>query len=65
MSRAERRRMERELAKVKQAPGVGQGWRLTLSGRRRYLVREPVQPIDEARLLAESDAVAARLMVTP
>ena len=60
MSRATRRRLERELSKVKQAPGVGLGWRLNNKGKR-YPVREPAQPIDEARLLAESDAVAARL----
>ena len=64
-SRPERRRYERELAKLKPAPGVGQGWRLTTGPRRRrYPVREPPQPIDLDKLIAESDAVARRLGCT-
>jgi hypothetical protein len=62
VSRAERRRLERELAVVRPAPGVGGGWRLTARGRR-YSVREP-GPVDLDRLLAESDAAAARLGCT-
>ena len=52
--------LSRELAKVTRAPGVGLGWRLTVKGKR-YPVREPEQPIDEERLLAESDAAAERI----
>ena len=65
MGRPERRRHERELAKLKRAPGAGQGWSLTAGhARRRYPVREPAQPIDLDKLIAESDAVARRLGCT-
>ncbi len=65
MSRPERRRHEREIAKVNRAPGAGQGWRLSTGHlRRKYPVREPSQPIDLDKLIAESDAVAGRLGCT-
>ncbi len=60
MNRNTRRRLERELLKTKQAPGVGKGWRLNNRGRR-YPVGEPQQPIDVERLILESDAAAARI----
>jgi hypothetical protein len=59
LSRAERRRFDRELAATRVAPGTGHGWRLNSRGRR-YPVREP-GPVDVDRLVAESDAAAARL----
>lgn len=62
-SRGERRRMERELDATRRAPGVGQGWRLNYRGRR-YAVRD-AGPVDLDAMIAESDAVAARLEATP
>lgn len=67
-SRAERRRLEREVDATRPADGAGQGWRRS-RGRRgvllghRYPVREP-GPVDVEQLAAESDAVARRLGCT-
>ena len=73
LSRAMRRRMEREIGTVEPNPGVGKGWRLTSRGRvdfdrgvrlrncQRYPVREHRQPIDIDRLNRESDAARARI----
>ena len=62
VSRAERRRLERELEATRPAPGLGRGWRLNARGRR-YPVREP-GAVDLDRLIAESDAAAERLGCT-
>lgn len=75
-TRAERKRLERAVAKARPDPGVGQGWRLTNRGRLRghvggrfgrhrpsgsYLVRELADPPSFDTLVSESDAVAHRL----
>lgn len=76
MSRALRRRLEREVAKTRPAPGSGQGWRLTAYGRslvnsgrpiaavveagHTYPVREPSGPFDAEAAEVESDAIRRR-----
>ncbi len=60
-SRAERRRMERDLARTKPAEGLGLGWRRSTGPRQRpYPVKEGVNvPLET--LIAESQAVHDRL----
>lgn len=72
LSRAERRRLEREVSRARPVPGAGLGWRLTTVGReqyaagvplarcRKYPVREP-PPRTLGELEAESDAARARM----
>lgn len=61
MTRAERRRLEREIAATPPIEGLGLGWRRTTGrAKRRYPVREP-GPVDLDRLNADSDAARARL----
>ena len=62
MGRGERRRLERELAATRPAPGRGKGWRVSLAGRR-YAVHES-PPADYDALEAESDAKARGLGCT-
>ena len=61
LSRAERRRQEREIAKTRPQEGVGLGWRRSTGLRRnKYPVKEPPDVLLEA-LVAESEAVYLRL----
>lgn len=64
VSRAERRRMEREVEKTNPARGNNEGYRITVGyARRRYSVREP-NSVSLGVLIAEADAVAKRLGCT-
>ncbi len=61
MTRAERRRMEREIQKTKPQPGVGKGWRFTTGRRKRQysVVESPPRTLEY--LEAESDAARERM----
>jgi len=61
LSRSERRRLDREIAKIEPQEGVGLGWRRSAGWRgNKYPVKEPPNVSLEA-LIAESQAVYVRL----
>ena len=61
LSRAERRRLEREIAKIKPHEGLGLGWRRSQGpSRNKYLVKEPPN-VSLENLIVESEAIYFRL----
>jgi len=61
LSRAERRREEREIAKIKPHEGLSLGWRRSRGPcGNRYLVKEPLN-VSLEDLIAESQAIYFRL----
>jgi hypothetical protein len=61
LSRAERRRQDREIEKIKPHGGLGFGWRRSGGGYgNKYLVKEPPD-VSLEDLIAESQAIYLRL----